>query len=317
MQSFADYTGQDRYDPSPRATGLLSLTTTGEGARLHREIVARQRANGIDGIELLDGDEARGRFPYLAPEVVSARVRMADGVMDPRRLALGLLAGAAVPVATNCRVTGFETDGAGLAGVVTSCGRIATRTCVIAAGPMSAALAATAGLDLPATALRRHRLVMPDVPQVPGDAPLTFDDDTGAHWRPAFRGAYVLISHLELVASAAVDDPPPHPAFPYQALDPASPASVARLTPFWRDVWAEHAAPWFLQCGQYTMTPDRRPLIGPTAVPGLHVSTGYSGHGVMCSIGGANLLVDLLTGRRTENPFSLDRTFREPIGAAR
>jgi glycine/D-amino acid oxidase-like deaminating enzyme len=297
--------------------GLLSLTTTEEGAATHREIVVHQRALGVDGVELLDGDEARRRFPYLAPAVRSARLRMDDGVLDPRQLALGLLAGSGAPIATRCRVTGFEITGGRLSAVQTERGPIATGCCVIAAGPMSGVVAALAGVELPVYALRRHRLVLPDVPQVPADAPLTYDDDTGAHWRPGLRGAYVLISHPELIASDPVDDPPPDPAFPYQVLDPASPDSVARLSPFWAEVWAEQRALWLLQCGQYTMTPDRRPLIGETPVAGLHVSTGYSGHGVMCSIAGGRLLADLLTGARTANPFRLDREFREPRGKAR
>src|SRR6266540_806791 len=49
-----------------------------------------------------------------------------------------------------------------------------------------------AGVALPVTAVRRQKLVMPEVPQVPADAPMTIDDDTGVHWRPAFRGASLL-----------------------------------------------------------------------------------------------------------------------------
>ena len=44
------------------------------------------------------------------------------------------------------------------------------------------------------TTFLRHKVVLPDVPAVPQWAPLVFDEDTGAHWRPALRGAYALIS---------------------------------------------------------------------------------------------------------------------------
>jgi len=76
-------------------------------------------------------------------------------------------------------------------------------------------------------------------------------------------------------------------------------------------VWERNTAPWLLQAGQYTMTPDHLPLIGPTAVGGLWVNTGYSGHGVMGGPAGSKLLIDLLTGARPggSNPFRLDRTF--------
>ena len=89
-------------------------------------------------------------------------------------------------------MTGFELSGGRLAAVRTERGTIAASACVIAAGPMSGPVAALAGIELPLHVLRRHKVDVPDVPQVPPDAPLVYDDDTGAHWRPASRGAVVL-----------------------------------------------------------------------------------------------------------------------------
>ncbi|MDX6378628.1 MAG: hypothetical protein QOE98_2931, partial [Gaiellaceae bacterium] len=176
-------------------------------------------------------------------------------------------------------------------------------------------VAATAGIDLPVRTLRRHRLLLPDVPQVPQDAPLVYDEDTGAHWRPAFRGAYALLSEPDNTDVDAVDEPLVDPAFPYKLLDPASPTALARTTSFWRDVWEDGRAAWASQCGLYTVTPDFRPLLDETPVNGLYVNTGYSGHGVMCSVGGARHLLEVVTGARTDNPFALDRTFVEPRSA--
>ena len=312
MRDFAGYTGQARYDPACVANGRVVLTTTEEGAAAQRETAAHHASLGVDGIELLDGDEARRRFPFLTPAVRQVRYRADDGVMDPKCLALGLLAGSRAPVVNRCRVLGFDISGGVLAGVRTSRGTVATGSCVIAAGPLSGVVAATAGVDLPLRTLRRHRLVLPDVPQVPPDAPLVYDEDTGAHWRPAFRGAYALLSERDNVAVDAVDDPPVDPGFPYKLLDPASPTSLARTTAFWREVWEDGRAAWASQCGLYTVTPDFRPLLDETPVAGLYVNTGYSGHGVMCSVGGGRHLLEIVTGARTEKPFALDRVFVEP-----
>jgi glycine/D-amino acid oxidase-like deaminating enzyme len=93
-------------------------------------------------------------------------------------------------------------------------------------------------------------------------------------------------------------------------LDPASPNSVARVVPFWQEVWDRSAVNWIVQAGQYTMTPDHRPLIGPTPVDGLYINTGYSGHGIMGSPAGSRLLVDVIIGTLKDNPFRLDRAFR-------
>jgi sarcosine oxidase, subunit beta len=313
MRDFAGYTGQTRYDPAAVANGRVVVTTTEEGAAFQREAAAHHRSLGIDGIELLDGDEARRRFPFLTPAVRQIRYRADEGMLDPKRLALGLLAGSRAPVLTRCRVLGFDIGDGVLAGVRTNLGMVATRSCVIAAGPVSGVVAATAGVDLPIRTLRRHRLLLPDVPQVPQDAPLVYDEDTGAHWRPAFRGAYALLAEPD--DFDAVDEPPVDPGFPYRLLDPASPTSLARTTSFWREVWEDGRAAWASQCGLYTVTPDFRPLLDETPVTGLYVNTGYSGHGVMCSIGGARHLLEVVSGSRTENPFALDRTFVEPRSA--
>ncbi len=59
------------------------------------------------------------------------------------------------------------------------------------------------------------------------------------------------------------------------------------------------------------MTPDHRPLLGPTAVEGLWLNTGYSGHGIMAGPAGSSHVVALLVGalRRDQNPFRPDHPF--------
>ena len=90
MRDFAGYTAQTRYDPGCVANGRAVVTTTAEGVVEQRQTAAHHALLGIDGIELLDGDEARRRFPFLTPAVRQVRYRQDDGMMDPRRLALGL-----------------------------------------------------------------------------------------------------------------------------------------------------------------------------------------------------------------------------------
>ena len=66
----------------------------------------------------------------------------------------------------------------------------------------------------------------------------------------------------------------------------------------------------FLDAGQYTVSPDHNPLIGPVPeVEGLWVSSGFSGHGVMATPAAARLLAELIDGAQSlsTNPFALDR----------
>ena len=149
---------------------------------------------------------------------------------------------------------------------------------------------------------------MPDVPQVPEDAPMTIDFETGAHWRPAGTGAHALWT-APAAAEPPLDDVPTSASFAFGLLDPTSDHALARIVPFWKEVWASSRLQWWLQAGQYTYTPDRRPLLGPTRIPGLSVNTGYSGHGIMGSIGGGRRAVDAITGKLkpADNPFRPDR----------
>jgi sarcosine oxidase subunit beta len=210
-------------------------------------------------------------------------------------------------------VTGFRIDGGRLTGVETTRGMVATGAAVIACGPLSGLLADVAGVQLPIAAVRRQKVILPDLPEVPPGAPMTIDEETGVHWRPALRGAYLLFTDPETPPTAPQEDVPTDRRFAFHLLDPASPVAAARTAPFWRSVWERNSAPWLIQAGQYTMTPDHRPLLGPTPVDGLWVNTGYSGHGVMGSPAGSRLLVDMLTGALplADNPFALDRPFVE------
>jgi sarcosine oxidase subunit beta len=312
--NFREVTQQDRYDLRVRQQGYLWLTTDERNAERQRALVARLHEWGQGDVELLTGDEVRRQFPYVDGNVVQARWRGGDGFLDTTQLTFGLVRGSGADVMVDCAATGFVASGGRLTGVRTTKGVVPTDVAVIAAGPLSGLLAGAEGIDLPIVAVRRQKLILPEVPEVPPHAPMTVDEDTGVHWRPALAGAWLLFTDPATPQSPPADNVPVDPAFAFQLLDPTSPFSVARVVPFWREVWDRGAAPWLLQAGQYTMTPDHRPLIGPSSIEGLWVNTGYSGHGIMLGPAGSRLLVDLLTGKAESNPFSPGRAFerREP-----
>ena len=191
-------------------------------------------------------------------------------------------------------------------GVATAGGTIAADAVVVAAGPFSGRVAATAGVELPVTPLRRHKLEIAPRPAIPLAGPMTIDAVTGAHWRPDGAGGALAAWSQPEEPAPPLDPVPPDPAFPALVL-----AGIARLSPFWTALAPRlRPADLRLAAGQYTVTPDHNPLIGPVAaVEGLFVNTGYSGHGVMASPGGARLLADLLTGRcdDRDNPYSPQR----------
>ena len=332
-EDFADRAGLPGYDIGLRRQGYLFCARDDASVDRQRELVGRQRAFGLDDVELLDGDEVRRRFPYIADTVRSARFRAGDGFIDQVRLAWGYALAASGgpgvdrPIGSaestfvlGQRVVGLRTVGGRIVAVETHDGTIAAPLVVLATGPFLARTAALAGIDLPIAPTRRQKVVVAAAPEVPPDAPMTIDEETGAHWRPALRGAFVLLTERETAPSEPAWSVPTSADFAFRLLDPASPDAVAHVAPFWHDIW-ERGVNWLLQAGQYEYTPDHRPFIGTTQVDGLWVNGGWSGHGVMGSGGGSRLLIDAITGRETGpdwglrvdgpkgNPFRLDRPF--------
>jgi sarcosine oxidase, subunit beta len=309
LDQFAEITGQRRHDPRIRRQGYLWATTSSKRIEPQRLLVEQQHRWGQSDIELLSGDEVRSRFPYVGPDVLQARFRAGDGFLDPRQLALGLIEGSGAEVVVSCEVTGIAVTDDRVTAVGTPLGSVATTTVVVAAGPFSGVVASMAGVELPLETVVRHKVVVPDLPAVPPTAPMTIDDDTGAHWRPALAGAFLLHTDPSTPPGPPLEDVPPDAAFAFRLLDPSSPVALAKVAPFWADAWRDGSVSWMVQSGQYDMTPDHRPLLGETSVAGLWTNCGYSGHGIMAGPAGSRHLIDLVTGRTDDNPFRLDRVF--------
>jgi len=328
--------GLPGYDIRLRPQGYLFCTTEPAGIDRQRRMVERQHALGLDDVELLSGDEARARFPHISRDVLSARFRAGDGFIDQVRVALGYALAASNqpgmerPAGTSkasfclgSAVSGLNVAAGQVQGVSTGAGKISAPIVILATGPFLAETAAMAGISIALAPTLRQRVSIPDLPAVPADAPMTIDDETAAHWRPWLRGALVLHTDPTTPPDSPTWSPPGLAQAAFRLLDPASPVSVARISPFWADTWRAGGVPFSVQAGQYEITPDHRPYISPTAVDGLWLNGGYSGHGVMGSAGGSRLLLDLILGRSTapnggltasedgQSPFRADRNFEE------
>jgi sarcosine oxidase subunit beta len=326
FDEFEARTGLPGWDIGIRHGGYLFCSLTDAAAERARRLVERQREWGLADVELLTGDEARRRWPYLSPEVRAARFRASDGWLDPKRLAIGYAEAArqperipgAQPGGGATFVTGVEVTslllsagGSALRGVATSAGEIHAETVIVASGPFLAVLPAAVGVAVEIRPTVRQKLVVPKLAFIPPDAPMTIEEETAAHWRPALEGCLALWTDAHAPPTPPADPVPTDAGWVWGLLDPASDHALARVSRFWADAWNDGAPAfsWYLQAGQYEYTPDRRPYLGPTDVDGLYLNGGYSGHGVMAGTGGSRLVIDLLTGREPadENPFRVDR----------
>ena len=306
-EHFAGHTGLTGYTIGLHQQGYLFLTTAPDGPARFRQRVAAQHSLGLTDVEYLTGDEVRRRFPYAAAaEITAGTFRQRDGWISAHEACFGFARASAAPVRLRTTVTGIRIDHGRVAGVDTDQGRLDAPVVVIATGPYSKRVAALAGVDLPLRIIRRHRVTIGEHGSIPQDAPMVIDQDTGAHWRPEKPGAALAWAQPQEPPGEPVDDVRPNPMFVHEVLE-----GVSRLCPFWIDV-AESLKrdQVYVSAGQYTVTPDDKPIIGPHPdVEGLFFNTGYSGHGIMGAPGGGRLLADLVTRRidDTANPFSFRR----------
>jgi sarcosine oxidase subunit beta len=313
FDQFAEVAELPGYDLRIKKQGYLFCATTQAGISHQRTFAAALHGWGVDDLELLSGDEARYRFPYLSDEIMQARFRARDGWLDPKRLTLGYARASGATVCLDTPCIGFELSGNRVTGVRTPRGTISSAHVVVATGPFAAHVAALAGQQLDLRPTIRHKLVIPDLPALPADGPMTIHEETAAHWRPGLQGGYALWTDPGTPAGPPVENVPTDASFAFGLLDPRSPRSLAHLSPLWADAWEDGSLYWILQAGQYTYTADHRPLLGPSDIEGLVLNCGYSGHGIMASAAGSRLVVDALLGRvrAADNPFRPQREMVE------
>jgi sarcosine oxidase subunit beta len=302
FEHFAEVAELPGYDLRLQKQGYLFCATSDAGVAHQRHFVEALHGWGVPDVELLSGDEARYRFGYLSPDIVQARFRAADGWLDPKRLTLGYARASGATICLSTPATGFARRGDRVVGVHTPRGTIACEHAVVATGPFAAPVAALAGLQLDLRPTVRHKLVIPELPDLPRDGPMTIHEETAAHWRPGLAGCFGLLTDPTTAPGEPLDNVPTSVDFAFELLDPRSPTSLARLSPIWESAWNAGSLYWVLQAGQYTYTADHRPLLGPSDVPGLVLNVGYSGHGIMASAGGSRIAVDALLGRLPHTP---------------
>ena len=305
FENFSDVVGIPNIDISIHQQGYLFLDDGADGPDRLKARVAHQQSIGLPDVQYLSGDEARFQFPWLGPTVTAATFRARDGWLSGHELTYGLARGSSADFLMCTEALQVIVEGSRVAGVQTSRGRISAENVVIAAGPFSGQVALTAGVELPLTIVRRQKAILSPHPLIPQDAPMTICLRTGAYWRPEVGGAALGWANPEEPGEPA-ERVPTDWRFPMLVLE-----KVAQLAPFWWEVADGLVREGVhLSAGQYTMTPDCKPIIGGHPdVEGLYLNVGYSGHGVMGSPEGGRILADVIVGTRSEeaNPFGFAR----------
>jgi len=279
--------------------GYLFLVREEAAWASYRAAAEMQRGLGVD-VRVVTADEAAEIAPGIAVDgVIGATYGPQDGIADPSGLTQGyatIARRAGAQILTGVEARRILTDDHGVAGVETGDGTIATRTVVNAAGPWAAALAATAGVDLPIEPIPRTILVTGPFAGAPARRTLVVDVATSFYFHREGAGALM-----------GMGDPDERPTFETRVderfvAERLLPAAISTL-PALIDAAIAHS--W---CGLYEMTPDRHAILGPApGLDGFFLANGFSGHGFQHAPIVGKLLAEMIVegGARTVDVSSL------------
>lgn len=303
-EAFAENTGLIGWDIAMRQHGWLFLSAEREAPKRFSGWVAGHRLLGVDDSELLIGQEIRDRFPWVSESVTAATFRARDGWLSPYEVTMGFAKASGAETRLATTVHGITLERGAVKGVRTNDGLLRSDRVVIAAGPFSARLAKTAGVDLALLPIRRQLASIRRIPTEYAGSPMVSDVDRHVYWRPEGAGAF-----LGLPLTEAPTEPTDHIRadwdFPARALDAAS-----HLTPFWGGVEQQlTGTDVSVLAGQYTCTSDIRPVIGPVpGVMGLFIHSGDNGWGIEAAPASARILAEAVAGRcDDDSPYRADR----------
>lgn len=278
-----------------------------------------------DGIDILTGSTLRDAFPYLTEDALGALHVRRAGWFSAQQLGALMLerfkaAGGEVVVATVAQIV---VSGERVRGVRLSDGSsIDTPKVVLAAGPMAADIASTAGVELPLFSELHLKISFRDhLGVIPREAPMIiWSDPQHIEWSEEERAGLMSAGREELLGEMPIfchGRPEGGSASPYfTALweyhqevvepvwplpeDPLYPEVVMRgLTTMvpGLEVYLERLPPSTVDGGYYTKTKENRPLIGPAGPDGLHLVVGLSGFGVMVAAAAGDLVAGHVEGR--------------------
>ncbi|WP_052411165.1 glycine oxidase ThiO [Streptomyces sp. NRRL S-118] len=289
-------------DVGYRACGTLAVALDADDRAHLRELHALQSRSGLES-EWLSGRECRRLEPMLAPGVRGGLRVDGDHQVDPRRLAAALVAACerAGVLLHRARAERLLVERDRAAGAVLGDGtRVAAGQVVLAAGSLSGRLGGVPDEVLPPVRPVKGQVLRLTVP--PAYAPFL-----SRTVRAVVRGSQVYLvprENGELVVGATSEE-----------LGWDTTVTAGGVYELLRD--AHELVPGITElpltetrAGLRPGSPDNAPLIGPTALPGLHLATGHYRNGVLLTPVTGDVMAEVLaTGTLPEEarPFAAAR----------
>ncbi len=293
-------------DPGYRRTGNLRLARDDAEAGVIRQIVAKQRALGLDLQFLEGGNAVRTLAPALADTIVAASFCPTDGHADPHATVTAFASAArrlGAEIREETPTVELVRDGERVIGARTAAETIHAGSVILAAGVHSPGLLDPIGLRLPLHL--RLVTVLQTTPLPPLLGPVFGVANADCAGKQEAGGRLRVTTgigpwHGRLEGWTAEDMNPTVSDVSLLG------ARISAILPAFRE--ARLARVWG---GLIDLTPDALPVLdAPAKAPGLVIAAGFSGHGFCLGPVTGQIIADLATGRPCRypiEPFRLDR----------
>jgi sarcosine oxidase subunit beta len=276
-------------DSGYRPYGYLFIARSEQAMRQLRTANELQRACGLAEARVIGADEVRTINPAVEDDaIVGGTFCPTDGFIRAMKILGGYSAAAQrndVRFEFGVTVNGIRIENDRVVALETSRGNIEGDIFVNAAG----AWAATFGVDLPVTPLRRQVAATIETDVLADTMPMTVWADDGFHFRVRDRRVLILWP-----------DSPPSSfdiSFDREQWLPRVLAFAHARVPCLRDIPIDPAACW---AGLYEMSPDHHAILGRApALSNLYLANGCSGHGVMHAPAIGHVIAELIVDGRT------------------
>lgn len=260
--------------------------------------VAMQRALGIE-VDFIGPGEMAELWPGLRTDDFAGMAYEPRGGRGEAYLTgMGFAAAArqrGVRIRQLAKVVKLLTDAGRVTGAQLADGtEVHAGTVVLAAGPWTPELAATAGVEVDVKA-QRAQLILIDQGEPLGQVPV-LSDLASLQYLCREPNGEVLAGNSDHAAPEYLDPDDFVNRADAHAVDKVI-AKLGHRLPHMPDPRVTGS-----YVGAYDVTPDYNPIIGPAPVPGLFLATGFSGHGFKISPAVGRLVADLLLHGRTELP---------------
>jgi sarcosine oxidase subunit beta len=260
-----------------RRTGFFRIVPVSQAARL-RANVEMQRACGVN-TKVVTGEKLREMEPaWRLDDVEVAAYEPDSGYADAATVAGDLLACARERGASyrlGCCARRLRTEGGRVVGVETDAGPIAAPGVVVAAGAWSRRFFERAGIPLPLECEHHDVLILARASVDGAPKRACIDSSLGIYFRPEGQ-VQALLGGFE--GSRSLDPESVEPEVSAKSIEAKLRRAVHRV-PSLADAGIVRQV-----TGYYTMTPDKRALLGPVPeAEGLFCCTGFSGMGFKIS----------------------------------